>query len=243
MEERTNLQKIVLVALAAMILLFGVLTGISKAHKGVFFDGALLERTVVPDQTTYTGKVHGEAVTVTVRNDGGSVTTVEYVVGEALHDVYTMEYPLDPIQTEYGAVDGIRILKNGKVLFEGGYTTDHTYGWYDTNGEWDPGIGGAVGYGPAGAPMELGRGDVVGFARGPELVSRGSWALYAMLVLLTLLLAFDVAYPTALFYIQHCCDVRDPEPSDFYLTMQKIGWVVYPFVLLGANVWALRQFP
>ena len=53
----------------------------------------------------------------------------------------------------------------------------------------------------------------------------------------------DVAFPTALFYLQHCCDVRDPEPSDFYLAMQKVSWAVYPFLLLLGYIWALRQFP
>ena len=46
------------------------------------------------------------------------------------------------------------------------------------------------------------------------------------------LVALDAAFPRALFYIQHCCDVRDPEPSDFYLAMQRLGWVVYPVLIL-----------
>lgn len=38
------------------------------------------------------------------------------------------------------------------------------------------------------------------------------------------------------------CDVKDPEPSDFYLGMQRAGWCIYPILLLiGYNIalWVL----
>lgn len=38
-EERTRLQKIVLLSLAVMTLAFGILTGVSKLHPGVQFGG------------------------------------------------------------------------------------------------------------------------------------------------------------------------------------------------------------
>ena len=141
-------------------------------------------------------------------------------------------------------VDGIRILKNGTVLFEGAYDRDASYGWYDRDGQWDPGITITVSTGTAaGAPAGLDQYDVAYFADGPGLTARGSWGLYFIMVLFTLLVMLDVAFPTALFYLQHCCDVRDPEPSDFYLAMQKVSWAVYPFLLLLGYIWALRQFP
>ena len=64
-----------------------------------------------------------------------------------------------------------------------------------------------------------------------------------MLVLLSLLLLVDVTHPTALFYLQHACDVRDPEPSDFYLAVQRVGWVIYPVLLLIGYIIALRMLP
>ena len=60
---------------------------------------------------------------------------------------------------------------------------------------------------------------------------------------LVYLLALDAAYPLALFRWQHMCDVKDPEPSDFYLGMQRAGWCIYPILLLiGYNI-ALRVLP
>ena len=55
--------------------------------------------------------------------------------------------------------------------------------------------------------------------------------------------ALDVAFPMTLFRLQHMCDVRDPQPTDFYLTVQRLGWVVYPFLLGAGYLWALRLVP
>ena len=85
-------------------------------------------------------------------------------------------------------------------------------------------------------------GTILSFARGPELVSRGSWGLYFTMLLFSALLALDAAYPLVLFECRHMCDVKDPEPSDFYLGMQRAGWCIYPILLLiGYNIalWVL----
>ena len=126
-EKRTRLQKILLVLLAAIIVLFAVLTGVSRAHKGVLFQESLLQKSESGGQTTYAGKLNGERVTIAVRPEEDATTTVEYT-SDTVHDIYQMEYPLAPIPTERGMVDGIRILKNGTVLFEGAYDMDASYG-------------------------------------------------------------------------------------------------------------------
>ena len=81
------------------------------------------------------------------------------------------------------------------------------------------------------------------FALGPELESRGSWGMYVFMLVCTVFAALDAAFPMTMFYLQHCCDVRDPEPSDFYLACQKAGWVVFPLLLLGGYCYALRVIP
>ena len=95
-EKRTGFQKIVLLVLAAMILLFGVLNVVSLFRKGVVFDEHLLRICEMEEATVYAGKVHGEEVSVTVRSE---LQQVEYVVGDQIHDLYTVEYPLAPINT------------------------------------------------------------------------------------------------------------------------------------------------
>lgn len=244
-EERTQFQKVILMILAAMIVLFGVLTGVSRAHKGVLFEETLLKVSAAAEQAVYSGEAHGDPVTITVTPGSGSKTTVEFVIGDRFHDICTVEYPLENIRTSRGdTVPGIRVLKNGAVLFEGGYDQNEEYGWYDQDGIRTPmfHIGAVVGNDPW-SGYETTAVSVMRFAQGPELTARGSWLLYFLMVFLTLLLALAMAFPMTLFYIQHACDVRDPEPSDFYLATMKISWVVYPCLLLFGYIWALRQFP
>ncbi len=244
-EERTRLQKVILLILAAMIVLFGVLTGVSRADQGVLFEGALLKMSASAEGTVYSGKVHGDQAAVTVTPGSGSATTVEFVIGDRFHDICSVEYPLADIRTEGGGtVPGVRILKNGEVLFEGGYDKDSEYGWYNQDGTWAPMIRGSAPFGnDPWSGYETTAASAMRFAQGPELTARGSWLLYALMVFFTLLVMLDVAFPTVLFYMRHCCDVRDPEPSDFYLAAQKVSWVVYPILLLIGYIWALRQLP
>ena len=246
MEERSKLQKIVLIALAAMAVVFALLTLFLHTQKGVEFEGGFL-RLSDDAVTAYTGKLRGEQVEITVnRAAGENLTEVVVQIGDRIRDVCTLEIGLPPIQAEQlGPVEHIRIMKNDQLLFEGGYDPDHDYGWYDLDGSWDPfSVSVSRAYSPDDywKNYETDAGTIRRFAQGPELVSRGSWALYFIMLMFSGLLALDAAYPLALFRCQHMCDVKDPEPSDFYLGMQRAGWCIYPILLLiGYNIalWVL----
>lgn len=144
-EERTRLQKIVLLSLAVMTLAFGILTGVSKLHPGAQFGGTLFQPAQTEEKMTYTGKLRGEKVTISVWAEGADVTVVTCETEGWGSNVYRVEYPLDPIRAADGfqkgeMVDGIRILKDGKVLFEGGYDPGGTMDvavWYDLDGRWE----------------------------------------------------------------------------------------------------------
>lgn len=237
------LQRILLAALAGMILVFGVLTAAFRLIEGVAFDGKLLKVSQAGGETVYAG---GD-VTVTVRN-AGAAPTVAYTSG-AVADTYTVEYPLDPIQTERGvAVDGIRILKNGQPFFTGGYDARQAeFGWYDASGAWDAGIGiyavASDGTYIGGGPEPFTKNDVMYFLRGPEMVCRGSVGLYLVLAVLSLLVMLNTAAPEALFRLQHMLWVDDPEPTDFYLAMQRVGNCIAAAALLAGYIYAVTLIP
>ena len=252
MEGRSKLQKIVLAALAAMAVVFALLTLFLHTQKGVEFEGGFLrlsDGTAGSAVTAYTGKLRGEQVEIMVnRAAGENLTEVVFQIGDRIRDVCTLETGLPPIQAEQlGPVEHIRIMKNGRLLFEGGYDPEHDMGWYDLDGSWDP-LAMSGSYGSTVGDdywdhYETDAGTILNFAQGPELVSRGSWGLYFAMLLFSALLALDAAYPLMLFHWQHMCDVRDPEPSDFYLAAQRIGWCVYPFLILIGYIFALCQLP
>lgn len=245
--ERTKFQKIVLLLLAAMAVLFAVLTIVSRSQKGAYFEEALLRPSYPAENVTvYTGRAHGTPVAITVTRDSDTQTTVEFAIEGVLDDVCVVEYLLSPLQTEYGhTVDGVRVTKNGKLLFEGGYGAEETYGWYTPDGTHDM-EGSITVRGGTYDPwndFEVDRSAAMRFALGPKLEARGSWAFYFLMLFCTLLAALDAAFPMTVFYLQHCCDVRDPEPSDFYLASQKVCWVVLPLILLWGYCNALRMIP
>ena len=250
MEERSKLQKIVLAALTAMAVVFALLTLFLHTQKGVEFEDGFLrlsDGAAGSAVTAYTGKLRGEKVEITVnRAAGENLTEVVVQIGDRIRDVCTLETGLLPIQAEQlGPVEHIRITKNGRLLFEGGYDPNHDYGWYDLDGSWDPfSVSVSRAYSPDDywKNYETDAGTIRRFAQGPELVSRGSWMLYFTVLLFSGLLALDAAYPLALFRWQHMCDVKDPELSDFYMGMQRAGWCIYPILLLiGYNIalWVL----
>ena len=248
MEERSKLQKAVLISMAAMVVLFGVLMVAARFQKGVEFEGGLLRRTETEESVIYNGKVRGEQVEITVRAAGsGNLTEVDFRIGNRIQDDCTLETGLPPIQAEQlGPVEHIRITRNGQLLFEGGYTAEHDMGWYDLEGNWAPFSGLEATFRTSGEnywdSYKTSAGTILAFARGPERTARGSWMLYFTMLLFSGLLALDAAYPLALFRWQHMCDVKDPEPSDFYLGMQRAGWCIYPILLLiGYNIalWVL----
>ena len=168
-------------------------------------------------------------------------------VGDRVRDECAVETGLPPIQADQlGPVEHIRITRNGQLLFEGGYTAEHDMGWYDLEGNWAPFSGLEATFRTSGEnywdSYKTSAGTILAFARGPERTARGSWMLYFTMLLFSGLLALDAAYPLALFRCQHMCDVKDPEPSDFYLGMQRAGWCIYPILLLiGYNIalWVL----
>ena len=248
MEERSKLQKAVLISMAAMVVLFGVLMVAARFQKGVEFEGGLLRRTETEESVIYNGKVRGEQVEITVAPSGsGNLTEVDFRIGNRIQDDCTLETGLPPIQAEQlGPVEHIRITRNGQLLFEGGYTAEHDMGWYDLEGNWAPFSGLEATFRTSGEnywdSYKTSAGTILAFARGPERTARGSWMLYFTMLLFSGLLALDAAYPLALFRWQHMCDVKDPEPSDFYLEMQRAGWCIYPILLLiGYNIalWVL----
>ena len=185
MEERSKLQKAVLISMAAMVVLFGILTLISHVRKGVKFEGGLLRRTETEESVIYNGKVRGEQVEITVRAAGsGNLTEVDFRIGNRIQDDCTLETGLPPIQADQlGPVEHIRITRNGQLLFEGGYTAEHDMGWYDLEGNWAPFSGLEATFRTSGEnywdSYKTSAGTILAFARGPERTARGSWMLYS----------------------------------------------------------------
>lgn len=72
---------------------------------------------------------------------------------------------------------------------------------------------------------------VADIAYGYRDTFRGKPEFFVPAVLLLGITLFDMKFPLFLFYTRTILNVRDPEPSDFYLLIQRITWVVAPIIV------------
>ena len=110
MEERSKLQKAVLISMAAMVVLFGILTLISHVRKGVEFEGGLLRRTETEESVIYNGKVRGEQVEITVKYEG-YIRRQEKQVEE----FEKLERRRLPPDMDYSHIQGLRLEAREKL--------------------------------------------------------------------------------------------------------------------------------
>ena len=221
----TWFQKILLAVLAGMLVFFGVLMAVFRTHPGVLFEEGLLKITEQDGRTVYSGRAHGTPVTIAVTFSTNFERDVEFTIGDRFHDVCQVVYPTKQLRTEYGdSVGGILVTKNGEPLFEGGYDPESGY-WYDADGTWNH-MFDIRGYGDdPWQGYETTEDMAVRFAFGPESAARGDPALFALAVFLTALSAVQIVFYRQLFRWRHWA-ARDPEPSEGYLYLEQIGWVV-----------------
>ena len=252
MKNRSKFQRVTLFALAGMLLVFSVLLAITRAHKGVEFEDALLDVAEDANKTLYFGTVHGEYVEIMVSRDGAA-TTVTYRIGARSEDVYTVETGLSTVKTSFNRyLPGVRISRGAAVVFEGGWDADYADDFftggmlYDQSGE------------PTALPLvelhDTVAGDywydwqpslssVLYFVRGAELTARGDIRLFAMATVMLGMAALLTAFPTELFHLKYRWDVKDPEPTDFYYGMTYLAALLFACFALGAFIVALRTLP
>lgn len=236
--ELTRFQKLLLAVLAGMLAFFGVLMAAFRAHPGVLFEESLLKITEEEGRTVYSGRAYGTPVTITAEWPTNFKAVVDFTIEDRFHDVCEVEYPLEPIETNRGPVNGLRVTKNGALLFQGAYAPDMEAGWFDENGDWDPQIAiRAYGSDPWWG-YETTAADAVRFALGPGTSAHGDPAFFGLAVFLSLLLAVQIVFHKQLFRFDHRW-ARDPEPTEGYLMLERAVWLVVAAVIAVLYIAAL----
>ena len=234
-QEMSWFRRGLLAILAVMIVGFGIATPVMSARKGIEYVDTLLYRTQEGDTRRYAGRMDGQRAEFTVRPGG----TVEYRWGKEVYGPYQVTEA--PAAAPKDVMTGVEIRQDGQVIFRGGFS----------NGSWPVLYGGDgepfemldITYSAGGKTFdsdgrELSARDlhkprlttVASLALGePAPAHRGSFGLY---LLVTLLAAFNILHiccPDLMFRWSLMGRVQDPdaaEPADFYIAVEKIGWVV-----------------
>ena len=253
MRQGSKARRIWLIALAVMAVLFLILTQAVSRRAGVQFHDSLLEAQGSVENGAYFGKAHGETVNITVRRQSETAVEMKLSISNVADETWLVEYPLEPISTEHGwELPGLRISRNGEVVFEGAYDPDHRQDWgymlYDTNGAWyaddilriSASSGLEDGYWN---DYETSINTVLKFVNGPEITARGSWQLWFYGLLLSAMAAVLVAFPDTLFRWNHRWYVKDPEPTDFYYFSTRIGAGIVTIVALVSYIIGVCTIP
>lgn len=238
--ELTRYQKILLAVLAGMLVFFGILLAVFRTHPGVTFEEGLLKITERDGRIVYSGRVRGEPVDIAVTCPTNFETDVEFTIGDRFHDVCQVVYPTERVRTEDGdPVGGILVTKNGETLFEGGYDPESGR-WYDADGAFDPMFRvRAYGNDPW-SSYETTEEMAVRFAFGPETAAHGHPALFGLAVFLSALLVLDIFFHKEFFRWKHW-GARDPEPTEDYLALERVGWVILAAVIAVVYIVSLTE--
>lgn len=233
--EMSLFRRSLLAVLAVMIAGFGIATPIMSARKGIEYRDTLLYFTQEGDVRRYAGRVDGGRAEFTVTPEG----TVEYRWGEEVYGPYQVAE--DPAAAPRPSTTGLEIRKGEQVLFRGGLSGGEWPVLYGEDGEpfellnisYTTSSGKVYRDGRELTQRDLHEPGLTTVARlallEPELTCRGSFSLYLLVTLLAVFNMFQICCPGLMFRIGLWGYVRDPseaEPSDFYIFMEQIEWVV-----------------
>ena len=235
-EEMSLLRRILVVILAVMIVGFGAATLIAGGQKGIEYRDTLLRLTQEGEVRRYAGRLDWKRTEFTVCPG----RTVEYRWGDEAYGPYQIVE--DPAAAPEYYMTGLEIYQDGKRVFRGGYKPSGS--WlvlYSEDGEpfgmvdFTVSAGGKT-YDSNGKELtarDLHAPDLSTVARlamdEPELTHRGHFGLYLLVTLLAAFNIFQICCPGLMFRWSIRWHVRDPyaaEPSDWYILMERIEWVV-----------------
>lgn len=246
-EKRSRLQRVVLAVLALYVVGFGIVNAVFRARPGISYREGLLQQVETSgDRETFQGRAEGRDVTLVRTMEASGAVGLELTV----KDTYTGSGRVEPDPAsappnQMG--EGVAVFWDGKELFRGGWHDAGSFPMLFTpEGELDSRSVSVtvVAGGETPDPWEdyaPGAATVLSLAYDQPDLHRGSLTLYAAMVFLTLLLAVDVAFPKALFQMRYMFSVRDPEPTEFYLVVQKWSWVMLTVLLAVGYAIALSM--
>lgn len=230
---KNRIAKIILYVLSGFILLIFAIWYLSLFNQKVMdFNGDRLKQIELADSTQYKGKYLFESILINVeksKQNTGEII-VEYNLPNKLYFIYHVF-----IEKTDNFRGKIRILQDNKELFNGIYDNKQTFYLYVNNSE--PYLGDMVSvvinddYYPDNYTPPLT--SIARFATGHGVEKRGGIIPLIMFFIALAIYLVDMKYPLFFFQLHNSISVKDPEPSEFYLAMQKLGWfVIYPILLV-----------
>lgn len=74
------------------------------------------------------------------------------------------------------------------------------------------------------------------FAYGDNDTIRGNPQFLVIAIIFSIITIIDIKDPLFFFQLKHFLSVQDPEPTELYLLLQRISWVIYPIIIIGCLI-------
>ena len=250
-------RRILLVIMAAEIAAFLAAVILSAGRTGLEYGGTLLYPRTEGETRIYEGKLDWKPVRFTVSPEG----EVIYQREDLSYGPYQVTVDPAAFPETLGEHDGtsnlgLEIRQGDEVVFRGGYCPERALSLWDGDGEpvWDMSFSVESSGGEATLYVdgrEVTREEqyapalsvLAAVALGPELTHRGSVGLYLAVTLLALVNILQICFPGFFFRLSlwgHVRNVDDAEPSDWYILLERIEWLILTLTCLVLYWQALR---
>lgn len=223
---------------------------------GVYFNGEFLKKETVSSEIHYKGKTTYGKIQIIVKglaNEQSSVE-VDYRFPNNINKKYIVEFKklsnleigMENIEDRYRrhleiGIESIRDEEGNTIFSEGVYKKNIHYLFdKDRNPFMDDFDQFIVDMEDAyTSNYKVSLNNVVAFATSANDVIRGNFEYFVPAIFLLIFTLIDVTFPLFFFTLKNALSVKDPEPSEFYIFIQKISWYAYPILAIILMIAAL----
>ncbi|HHW30695.1 MAG TPA: hypothetical protein GXX20_03315 [Clostridiaceae bacterium] len=225
--------KIFIIALTLLVITLSWMYFLVFFTKGVVYDEVFLKKEVIGADTHYIGKGRWGQIHITVKGIKGIHDNIEVIYRLPNNIVEKYEVGFEKNNEDFREKVVIKDINNN-IIFEGRYREGDIF-LFDKNEEpFIEGIGHIIinDQNPYKSDYKIYLKSVVSFASGEGEQIRGDVRLLVISIFLIIITVIDIKYPLFFFRLRHSLSVENPEPSDFYITMQRISWCISPIIIL-----------
>lgn len=242
-------QKSILLLMAAMSLVFAVLSFTTISRVGFEYNGVILTPGREGDSTTYSGVLQGQPVCFTVSGD----QTIVFQAGDTVYEPYTVREDASAVPESHPDMTGVELRQGEEILFRGGFSDAEDFLWlYNEDGTLHDFMsisymtGDGVLRDENGVPIDPTAPTTSALLRliyNPELTHHGAWIGWCAAVFICLLNALTILFADELFRWRLSFQIQDAaqaEPSDWAIAGRYAGWVSLLVIALACFITGLK---
>jgi hypothetical protein len=223
-------RKILILLLSVFVVAATILYFWLFFQKGIIFEDSFLKLSHSDDEIRYSGSAYGEDIEIRLQDT--SENSDDKIITYTIGDWYDKTYRIKVINITEVNME-LKIYEDNSLVFEGTYDIigDSALKLWDKKGEpvWDFRVT-FNNQSPLDKSYVMGYSQIVSTALQDNVILRGNWMLVIFAVIILIITAIDIKWPLFFFRQKYAFSVRNPEPSELYLEIQKVCWVVMPTI-------------